>query len=723
MKFEKTFLKSKVAQRIAFLFVLCALLPIATLAILSFNQVTKHLREQSLTRLRQTSKATAMGIYERLLFLEADMIRITSDIQEMIQFSSTILTRPEPEEEYQKNRFRGVVFCSETKDPVPIFGTISCLPILTPEEKRLVLEGSTLLTTHIQENHAPQIFLSRTVSQYSDNRYIVRAEVEPLYLWYMGYETSLPAMTEFFVLDHNKNVLFSTLQSSPKPLEQISAQLLGSSSGQFDWIHDGEDYLACYKDLFLQSKFLSPHWTVIASESKTYIHSPVGNFKKIFFLIILLSLWIVIFLSFNQIRRSLIPLEKLKAGAQCIAKRDFSAKVVITSRDEFADVAKTFNMMAYQLGRQFKTLTTIAEIDRAILSAFNTEDIVTTLLNRINDVFPSDAVGITLIDKNNPNQGTIYIGSGNSAKQQNREPLVLSGKDISELSVHREKMSLNQETFSQSYLVPLIKSGIKSFNVFPIFLHNTLAGIISFGFKTKPNYSEEDLSQARQLADQVGVALSNARLIEELSNFNWGTLRALARAIDAKSPWTAGHSERVTKFGSEIGKEMGLSEEEMDILQRGGLLHDIGKLGIPNKILDKPGKLTSKDIQILRRHPHLGARILEPISAYTDIMLIVLQHHENFDGTGYPDGLAGEEISLYSRIFAVADRYEALTASRPYRKAINPREAVKIVRENSGTQFDPTVVDAFFRVLKKKFNMAIPEIDVSTSKISARSLE
>jgi putative nucleotidyltransferase with HDIG domain len=721
MKFETTFLKSKVAQRIAFLFVLCALLPIATLAILSFNQVTKHLREQSLTRLFQTSKTTSMGIYERLLFLEADMIRVTADIQAMSQLSSTIFTRAE--DEYQKGRFRGLVFCSETEDLVPIFGTISCLPILTPEEKRLIFEGNTLLTTHIQDNHPPQIFLSRAVSQNSDNRSIIRAEVEPLYLWYMGYETSLPAMTEFFVLDHKKNVLFSTLQSSTKLPEQISAQLLGSSTGQFDWIHEGKDYLACYKDIFLQSKFLSPHWTVIASESKFYIHSPVANFKKIFFLIILLSLWIVLFLSFNQIKRSLVPLEKLKAGAQRIAKRDFSTKVVITSRDEFADVAKTFNMMTYQLGKQFKTLTTIAEIDRAILSAFNTEDIVATLLNKINDVFPFDAVGVTLIDKNNSNQGIIYIGGGNSAKQQNRETLTLTGKDISELSVHREQMLLNQETFSQSYLVPLAKSSIKSFQVFPIFLQNTLAGIISFGFKTKSNYSEEDLSQARQLADQVGVALSNARLIEELSDFNWGTLKALARAIDAKSPWTAGHSEKVTKFGLEIGKEMGLSEEEMDILQRGGLLHDIGKLGIPNKILDKPGKLTSEDIKILHKHPHLGARILEPISAYTDIMLIVLQHHENFDGTGYPDGLAGEEISIYSRIFAVADRYEALTANRPYRKAISPREAAKFIRENSGTQFDPAVVDAFFRVLKKNFNIRIPEIEVPSSEISTRSPE
>ena len=166
---------------------------------------------------------------------------------------------------------------------------------------------------------------------------------------------------------------------------------------------------------------------------------------------------------------------------------------------------------------------------------------------------------------------------------------------------------------------------------------------------------------------------------------------------------------------------MGFSKEEMDILQRGGLLHDIGKLGIPNKILDKPGKLTEEDRRILQKHPWLGARILEPISAYTDIMLIVLQHHENYDGTGYPAGLAGKEISKYSRIFAVADRYEALTANRPYRKAIDPAEAARIIQANSGTEFDPAVVKVFARLLEMNNDNHFTARDESSPEYSTRS--
>jgi len=703
MKIEKNFLRSKVARRIAFLFVLCALLPIITLAILSFNQVTKHLREQSLTRLRQTTKTMSTSIYERLLFLEADMIRMASNLHDITQRSPTIFLSAA--DKYQQNRFKGLVVLADSERPVPLFGKIAAVPQFTPEEKRFMLEGETLLTTHVLDNQTPQIFFSRAVSPNSDTQNFLLAELEPFYLWYMGYETALPAMTEFFILDHENNVLFSTLPSSPRPPEQIAEQMQGSSSGQFDWIHNGKGYYASHREIFLRPKFQTSHWTVIASEAKAYIRSPVVSFRKTFFLIILLSLWIVIFFSFNQIRHSLIPLEKLKAGVQQIAKKDFSTKVVITGKDEFADLAKTFNTMTYQLGRQFKTLTAIAEIDRAILSNLNVEFIVPTLLNKTDNVFPCDLVGVTFLEKNYPNKGIIYTGEDNSTIQINKGILTLPDQDVRELFDHQENMFLDQENFSQSYLAPIAQNGIKSFHVFPIFLQNTLAGIVSFGHKTEPNITEEDLVQARQLCDQIGVALSNTRLIEELSDFNLGTLKALARAIDAKSSWTAGHSDRVTEYGLEIGKEMGLSKKDMDILQRGGLLHDIGKLGIPNEILDKPGKLTEEEWQIIQKHPRLGARILEPISAYTETMHIVLQHHENYDGTGYPDGLAGKEISKYSRIYAVADRYESLTADRPYRKALKPEVAAKFIQGNSGTQFDPEVVDVFLSFLAKKKNI------------------
>jgi putative nucleotidyltransferase with HDIG domain len=208
--------------------------------------------------------------------------------------------------------------------------------------------------------------------------------------------------------------------------------------------------------------------------------------------------------------------------------------------------------------------------------------------------------------------------------------------------------------------------------------------------------------QVRRLGNQVGVALSNARLIEELDSLNWGALTALARSIDAKSTWTSGHSERVTDLALRIGWVMGLNQRELDVLHRGGLLHDIGKIGIPAEVLDKMGRLDADETAIMRRHIRIGARILEPIAAYADVIPIVLQHHERFDGNGYPDGLAGEAISLGARIYAVADAYDALTSDRPYRRGLERQPAIEIIKEGAGRQFDPKVVQGFLNLMAQE---------------------
>ncbi|MEE9221674.1 MAG: HD-GYP domain-containing protein, partial [candidate division NC10 bacterium] len=144
---------------------------------------------------------------------------------------------------------------------------------------------------------------------------------------------------------------------------------------------------------------------------------------------------------------------------------------------------------------------------------------------------------------------------------------------------------------------------------------------------------------------------------------------------------------------------MGLPSKELDILHRGGLLHDIGKIGIPAAVLDKPGKLTDEEFLLMREHPRKGARILEPIAAYAEVVPIVLQHHEWFDGSGYPDGLAGEDLSLGGRIFAVADVFDALSSNRPYRVGLDRAEAVERIKQGTGHQFDPKVVEAFLEVM------------------------
>ncbi len=177
-----------------------------------------------------------------------------------------------------------------------------------------------------------------------------------------------------------------------------------------------------------------------------------------------------------------------------------------------------------------------------------------------------------------------------------------------------------------------------------------------------------------------------------------GILIALTRAIDAKSPWTAGHSERVTKFAEAIGRGMNLNEDQMRALTISAILHDIGKIAVPEQILDKPGKLTDEEFAVVKKHSQAGADIIASIPSYETILPGILHHHERWDGTGYPKGLGEKNIPLFARIICIADVYDALTEDRPYRKAWSREEVRQFFEEQRGKMFDAELVDVFLKL-------------------------
>ncbi|MBI5049296.1 MAG: PAS domain S-box protein [Nitrospirae bacterium] len=190
----------------------------------------------------------------------------------------------------------------------------------------------------------------------------------------------------------------------------------------------------------------------------------------------------------------------------------------------------------------------------------------------------------------------------------------------------------------------------------------------------------------------------------QLKTLYTNLILAFANALDAKSPWTKGHSERVAGTSIAIAKEMGLKEEEIDLLRTAALLHDIGKIGTYDVILNKADKLTAEEFALVKEHPAKGEEILKPIKELVNIYPIIRSHHERVDGKGYPDRLKGEGIPLLSRIICVADSFDSMTADRPYRPASGREYAITELRRCSGTQFDPAVVEAFLRVLTQKRN-------------------
>lgn len=173
------------------------------------------------------------------------------------------------------------------------------------------------------------------------------------------------------------------------------------------------------------------------------------------------------------------------------------------------------------------------------------------------------------------------------------------------------------------------------------------------------------------------------------------TLVALSKALDLRDTVTEGHSLRVAEIAVRIGQYLGLSDRQLQVLRRGALLHDIGKIGIPDRILHKKDELSQGEWKLMQQHPRWGREILEHIEFLCDALAVVRYHHEAWDGSGYPSGLEGEEIPLLARIFSVADTYDAITQHRPYRRARRPEVAQQIIREQANQQFDPQVVEAF----------------------------
>jgi len=190
------------------------------------------------------------------------------------------------------------------------------------------------------------------------------------------------------------------------------------------------------------------------------------------------------------------------------------------------------------------------------------------------------------------------------------------------------------------------------------------------------------------------------KLYTDMRQVHFDTVRALTSAIDASDPYTRGHSERVTHYSVAIAREMRLSERRIQAIEYAGFLHDMGKIAIHHDILTKPGSLTDDEWQTMREHPAIGARIVSDLDFLKGAREVVLYHHERYDGKGYPEGLAGNQIPLEARIAKVADAFDAMMSNRPYRASLGLHKAVSELRDGKGTEFDPTVVDAFIRLIE-----------------------
>lgn len=241
------------------------------------------------------------------------------------------------------------------------------------------------------------------------------------------------------------------------------------------------------------------------------------------------------------------------------------------------------------------------------------------------------------------------------------------------------------------------KMPIQSFLAVPLKKDDLIVGALIVSNGERPNhlFTKQDESLLLALSNHIAIALMNAKLYQRLKSLFISTVTSLTKAIDAKDKYTSGHSERVMRYSVAIGKELKLADEKLENLRLSSLLHDVGKIGIKEGVLTKPGRLSVYERNQIRGHPLIGVRIVETIDDSHEIISGIKEHHERFDGTGYPAGIKGKHISIEGRIVAVADTFDALTSNRVYRKKDTNKEAMFEILRGSGTQFDPKVVKAF----------------------------
>jgi putative nucleotidyltransferase with HDIG domain len=291
-------------------------------------------------------------------------------------------------------------------------------------------------------------------------------------------------------------------------------------------------------------------------------------------------------------------------------------------------------------------------------------------------------------------------GNGNLQKQVDRPTAAdhvpcTGGMDISQLildNCNEDKPLLIHENSS----IQGLPADIQSMMLVPLNIRKKVFGVLAVSvLDGDVRFSEKDLYYMSFMTNKAAYAIENIALYENIYENLFATLYAFVGVIEARDPYTEQHSNRVTQIAIALCRAMGGSQEEQDILNVAGQLHDIGKIGIRDDILLKPGRLTDEEFRLIKEHPVIGANIVERLGLWDREKNIIRCHHERFDGNGYPDGLAGEAIPMLGRILSVADVYDAIASDRAYRKRMEESRILQIMYDGSGTQFDPDVIDTF----------------------------
>lgn len=360
-------------------------------------------------------------------------------------------------------------------------------------------------------------------------------------------------------------------------------------------------------------------------------------------------------------------------------------------------------LLYYKLEKNIEEIKIIYDVSVVLELTSSIDELISIVVKKAKNVFKADVCTLMLVE-NDELYVKYSLGLPEAYKNIRQKigegvagRVALTGKPliINDIDKIQEKIDL-EKNYKSSIVVPLkLKDG-------------KIIGVLSVSKVSFYPFSEDDMKTLYNLANIAAVSLEKSQLYQNLNLYSEkleesyiNTIRSLAKAFEARDKYNKGHMERVLKYGLAIASEIDPQLLNDDVLKLSLLFHDIGKIEVPDFILNKPAKLTPEEYEIIKRHPEAGEEILKNVKFLSEVAQIVKQHQERWDGKGYPLGLKGEEIHLYARIVALADAFDAMTSDRVYRKSMSLEEAVEEIKRNKGTQFDPMVVDAFLRALDK----------------------
>ncbi len=623
LRIESRAFRSIVARRVFILFVLCSLIPLAALAYFSLGRVTGQLELQALQRLSHTTKSTGMSIFEHLLFLEADLKILGRELARYSEggpaLGSVVLDKR------LERRFRNLFVTDAQGNLLWSAKAVETLLPRTGAERDHLKTGNALILASASREGQSDLFMAVRMEEPGNAERILYAEIEPRSL--LSESAELFGQGGFFVITPNNHVVVSQF-SERLPLRELRDVLLarGETSGSFEFGRQDTKYLATYWTLFLRPKFFTERWTVAVFEDKGEILAPLRDFSRLFLLIVLLSLWCILLFSFVQIRRILVPIEKLTAATRRLGKQDFESKVRIESKDEFQELGDSFNEMINKLKEHITAMETINQIGISLSSESKDSKLLGIILSGAKRIINADGGAIYKVADGNRcvlsmlqiDSIPLEMGLGKSP------PAALEGLNE---EARRRTTEAHAAATQGAVNVPDLHScvshdfsgnhafdraiGYRSRSVLAVPLknhENQVTGIIQLlNARDKRTgeiigFTMENQRLLESLASQAGVALSKNEMVQVYKRLFESLVELIAKAIDEKSPYTGDHCRRVpilvemlteaacrTREGNL--KSFNLTEDELYELKVATLLHDCGKVTTPVHIIDKATKL------------------------------------------------------------------------------------------------------------------------------------